>query len=359
VTYRARLAAAAIAATAVAITVTGTVAALSIYQRQPAHSAPRDGLPLASSAASPHQPIRPATLRYVGVFERGAPKTYQPVRQFATVAGRKPNITVYYSAWGEPFRARFVTAAAQAGAVVLVHLEPRHQSMASIAAGQWDGYLHRFAAQVRRYGGQVILSFAPEPDGRWYPWGWHHTPAAEWIAAWRHVVTLFRDSGATNVTWLWDMSGVSNATGPVRDWWPGDEYVDWAGVDGYYFTRKDQYRNVIGKTVSDIREFASKPIMLSEVGIGPRAGKVAKMPGLFAGLRRDHLLGLIWFDVSQHRGLYHQDWRLEGHPAAVAAFQAGIATMPRRSPAVPTRRPGSARRRPGSARRRPGAATSR
>ena len=54
------------------------------------------------------------------------------------------------------------------------------------------------------------------------------------------------------------------------------------------------------------------------------AGQAAKIPGLFAGIRRDHLLGLIYFDVTQHRGLYHQDWRLDDHPAAVAAFRAGV-----------------------------------
>ena len=110
-----------------------------------------------------------------------------------------------------PFRARFATAAARGGAVVLVHMEPWHQSLAAIAAGDSDTYLTGSPA-VRRYGGQVIMSFAPEADGGWYPWGWHHAEPAQG-AAWRHVVTLFRQSGAINVTWLWDMSGDSRATG--------------------------------------------------------------------------------------------------------------------------------------------------
>ena len=41
-------------------------------------------------------------------------------------------------------------------------------------------------------------------------------------------------------------------------------------------------------------------------------------------MRHDHLLGLIYFDVTQHQGLFHQDWRLDDHPAAVAAFRAGV-----------------------------------
>jgi hypothetical protein len=333
---KARFAASAIAAAAVTITVGGAASGLWLYHHGPATSGrvvglPRQRapvLPRASSAPYPHPAIRdPATLHYVGAFERGAPWTYQPMARFASVAGRKPNITIYYSRWGDPFRARFATAAAQAGAVVLVHLEPRRESMVAIASGGWDRYLHRYAAQVRHYGGPVILSFAPEANGRWYPWGWHHTYPRDWVRAWRHVVTLFRASGATNVTWLWDVSAENRATGPLRDWWPGPEYVDWVGVDGYYFTPADTFASVIGRTVYQIREFASKPILLSEVGIGPLAGKAQKIPGLFAGLRHRHLLGLIWFDVTQHRGPYHQDWRLESDPAAVAAFRAGVRSL--------------------------------
>ena len=323
---RARLVAALIAAVGVTITVTGAGSVLWLYRHEPL---PRGGhvvvLPQASSALTPESAIGdPGPLHYLGVFEHDTASAYRPATLFTSVAGRKPNLTVYYSGWGVPFRARFATAAARTGAVVLVHMEPWHQTMAAIAAGNSDRYLRQFAAAVRHYGGHVVISFAPEADGRWYPWGWHHATPARWVAAWRHVVTVFRQSGATNVTWLWVMSGHSRATGLVRRWWPGHNYVDWIGVDGYYFRHADTFRSVIGNTVRNIRKFSRKPILLSEIGIGPRAGQTAKIPGLFAGMRRDHLLGLLYFDVNQHQGVYHQDWQLDDHPAAVAAFRAGV-----------------------------------
>ena len=323
---RARLVAALIAAVGVSITVTGAGSALWLYRHEPV---PRPKhlvvLPTASSARSPQSAIgNPGAMHYVGVVERDTASSYRPTTLFTSVAGRKPNLTVYYSSWGMPFRARFATAAARDGAVVLVHMLPWHQSMAAIAAGDSDRYLRQFAAAVRRYGGHVIISFAPEADGGGYPWAWHHADPARWVAAWRHVVSVFRQSGATNVTWLWVMSGDSPAAEHVRQWWPGPRYVDWIGVDGYYVTSADTFRSVIGDTVRNIRKFTRKPVLLSEVGIGPRAGQAAKLSGLFTGIRRDHLLGLIYFDVNQHQGLYHQDWRLDDNPAAVAAFRAGV-----------------------------------
>jgi hypothetical protein len=109
---------------------------------------------------------------------------------------------------------------------------------------------------------------------------------------------------------------------------------DWVGIDGYYVTPADTFKSVIGDTISAVRKFTKKPILLSEVGIGPLAGQAKKIPGLFAGIRRNRLLGLIYFDVAQHDGLYHQDWRLDDNPAAVAAFRAGVRSL---------REPGSSR----------------
>ena len=56
----------------------------------------------------------------------------------------------------------------------------------------------------------------------------------------------------------------------------------------------------------------------------PSSGKQreAQIRSLFAGTATDHLLGFVWFDEKQDDGPYHQDWRLEDAPAALAVFKA-------------------------------------
>ena len=54
------------------------------------------------------------------------------------------------------------------------------------------------------------------------------------------------------------------------------------------------------------------------------AGQAAGIPGLFAGVKRQHLLGLIWFDKAQSGGIYAQGWRLEGHQAAEDALRQAV-----------------------------------
>jgi hypothetical protein len=74
------------------------------------------------------------------------------------------------------------------------------------------------------------------------------------------------------------------------------------------------------------RQISHDPILLSSAGIDQAAGQARKIPDLFAGIRRYHLLGLVWYDGG-HAGLYHQDWQLPGDPAALAAFRRGVASM--------------------------------
>ena len=205
-------------------------------------------------------------------------------------------------------------------------------SIPGIAAGVYDGYLRSYADSVRDFGHPVIIGFGHEMNATWYPWGYGRVPPATFVAAWRHVVTLFRGQGAGNVTWLWTLQADTSGTGPVHSWWPGANYVTWVGIDGYYYRRSDTFANVFGRTISEVREFTDKPVLLSETAVGPQAGQAVKIRDLFSGMRRYATLGLVWFDMAQHQGIYHQDWRIEDSAAAEAAFRQGVRDNLARNP---------------------------
>jgi mannan endo-1,4-beta-mannosidase len=287
--------------------------------------------PTQSAVTPVHGPLqgRPLSTRhpYTGVFEPGAIADYTPVTSFAKTVGVQPSIVLYYSGWNDPFQIKLVEQTAAHHAVPFVQMMPKGIAMSSVAAGKYDGYLSSYARSVRGYGQPVIISFAPEANGWWYKWGFGHTDPAQWIAAWRHVVTLFQQRGATNVTWLWTINRGGGPSGPVQDWWPGARYVNWVGIDGYYFRKGDNFDGLFGPTIRDVRRFTADPVFLSEIGIGQITGQPAGIADLFAGIRKYDLLGLLWFDVTQHQGIYHQDWRLEGHPAAVAAYRKGVRAL--------------------------------
>ena len=98
---------------------------------------------------------------------------------------------LYYSGWKDPFQIRLAEQSAAHHAIPFVQMMPKGLAMSSVASGKFDDYLDTYARSVRAYGRPVILWFAPEANGWWYDWAFGHTAPAQWVAAWRHVVTVF------------------------------------------------------------------------------------------------------------------------------------------------------------------------
>jgi len=274
------------------------------------------------------QPLVTASASYLGVYEPGVPRSYQPVTHFALSAGRGPNLALYFSGTRQPFALAFAQQARAHGAFPLIQMQPFGISMADVVAGQLDGYLRSYADSVRAYGHPVVISFTHEMNGNWYPWSYGHASPATWVAAWRHVVTVFRGQGAGNAIWMWTVNAIAGTDAPVRSYWPGSSYVTWIGIDGYLTRPQSTFGSVFGPTVAAVRAFSNAPVLIAETAVGPLSGQAAKIAGLFAGVQEDHLLGLVWFDVHQNNGIYHQDWRLEDNPAALAVFRREVATLP-------------------------------
>jgi mannan endo-1,4-beta-mannosidase len=276
-------------------------------------------------AAHARLPASPAS--YLGVYEAGAPPAYRPVADFARAAGRQPNLVGYFSGWAEPFALSYAKSLHSRGVIPYVQIDPTFASVAGIAAGSYDAYLRSYAESVRSFGHGVVIGFGHEMNAPWYSWGYGHVPAATFVAAWRHIVTLFRGQGADNVTWLWTINADQKNTGPVASWWPGANYVSWVGIDGFYFRSSDSFASVFGETIRQVRAVTSKPVLLAETAVGPDAGQFAKIGNLFDGMQKYQALGLVWFDIKQRHGVFHQDWRVEDSQVAEVAFKLRLAAL--------------------------------
>jgi beta-mannanase len=112
-------------------------------------------------------------------------------------------------------------------------------TLAATIAGKWDARYLKMAAAVRAYRRPVMIRYAHEMNGTWYPWGLVSPNApSQYVQAWRHVVTLFRRSGATNALWVWAPNiRRSAAQRNVGAWWPGGGYVDLVGVRRLWHAR--------------------------------------------------------------------------------------------------------------------------
>lgn len=263
---------------------------------------------------------------YLGVYVDGVPNSYSGVTSFTGTTGVRPNVLSYYSGWSEPFWRSFAAMAKRHGAATLVQLDPTGVNVAAIASGRYDRYLTAYAQAVKAFGGPVILSFGHEMNGHWYSWAYRHTPAATFVASWRHIVAVFRTAGARNVTWMWTVNAVKPGHGipSPAAWWPGKAFVTWVGIDGYYHVTSAQFSSVFGPTIAAVREFTQEPILISETGASQAVGQSAKIADLFSGVRTYGLLGFLWFDV-----VANSDYRIDS-PTSIAALRRGARTLGRR-----------------------------
>jgi mannan endo-1,4-beta-mannosidase len=267
-------------------------------------------------------PLLHPSRKYLGVEINGAPDSLAPAEQFASWVGTKPNIIGQYVAWGTSFDTTAASNAWSYGALDFVVWEPWNTTLAKIASGASDTYIESFAASVRSLDKPIALSFGHEFNGNWYPWGTTGTTAADFVAAWQHIHKLFAAAGATNVIWIWDPNDIF----PVQNvqlakYYPGDAYVDWVGVTGYWTQGgPNTYDSLYLPTLEEIREFTQKPFIIAETSVESGSNETESLTQLFDTVEQhSDIVGFVWYDFDKGG-----DWRIENRPVLLSDFRTDL-----------------------------------
>jgi mannan endo-1,4-beta-mannosidase len=269
--------------------------------------------------------INPQSGKYLGVEPSGPADSLAPVTAFAASAGRKPDLIGDYVAWGSQFDRTAALNAWQYGAIYYMAWEPFSTTVASIASGASNGYITSFAEQVKDAGVPVAISFGHEMNGNWYPWGTTGTTPAEFVAAWRLIHAIFATAGASNVIWVWNPNVISANNVPLQPYYPGDSYVDWIGITGYFpMTGAQTFSELFGPTMTEIRQFTQKPFIIAETSVQSGPADVECANSLLKGIRQhSDVLGLVWFEFNKD-GV---DWDLSDRPAIRTVIARGLAHL--------------------------------
>jgi hypothetical protein len=264
-------------------------------------------------------PLLDPSRKYFGVEIPNAPDSLGPARQFATWTGVKPNLIGQYVAWGTSFDTQAAANAASYGAMDFVVWEPYNTALAKIASGASDSYVQAFATAVRAANVPIALSFGHEFNGNWYPWGTTGTTAKDFVAAWQHIHDIFASVGATNVIWVWDPNDIYPvADVKLKPYYPGDDYVDWVGVTGYWTQDgPNTYGTLYLPTLDQIREFTQKPFIIAETAVQSGSNQDRSLRDLVMAVE-DHsdIIGFVWYDFDKGG-----DWRIENRPALMNYFR--------------------------------------
>jgi len=266
----------------------------------------------------PVSALRDPRAKFFGLEASGAPENMSPVSSVGAGLGVSPNLIGQYVSWGRPFDTMAATNALDSGALYYMVWEPFAPSVASIADGASDAYITRFAQAVRSFGEPLAISFGHEMNGNWYPWGTTGTTAANFVAAWRHLHELFGAAHATNVIWVWNPNIINPMPGvPLEPLWPGNSYVDWIGMTGYFaVTGPHTFDGVYGPTMTQIRRFTTKPFIIAETAVETSSSELNSVSSLIGSVKNNSdVLGFVWFDYYKN-GV---DWSLDRPPVRAAA----------------------------------------
>jgi hypothetical protein len=180
---------------------------------------------------------------------------------------------------------------------------------------------------AKAWGKPIMLRFAQEMNGSWAPWEQGHvgsTPRS-FILAWRHLVSIFRQVGADNVTWVW-CPNINTGHLPFMQYYPGDRWVDWVGLDGFNWGGSIGWRpfsEIFGGSYEELARRTSKPIVIAETGSGQTGGD--KAAWVTSALSRElpyfeRVRAVVWYNAFDR-----SDFRIDSSPSALRAFRRGIA----------------------------------
>jgi mannan endo-1,4-beta-mannosidase len=300
--------------------------------------------------------------KYYGISVPGAPQSLAGVNNVTAKTGKQPNLLLFFEAWNSGAAAgtpnidtASIKAACQQGLLPMLTWESWDTSVegttnpgvaydqpafapSKIAAGDYDKYLRRSALAIKSLGHHcpVALRFDQEQNGYWYPWGLSTqdmpgTPASraeDYVKMWRHVWTIFKNQGATNVLWTWcpNYQGLVHKGLPALSAsYPGNKYVDWVGIDAYYNKVPQSFSKLFGSTMQQLSSVAPmKPWLVAETGVGSYPQKAAQISNLLKDVARNRSLnGFVYFERAGSRNFW--PFVDPNEPGALPAFKAGVA----------------------------------
>ena len=207
----------------------------------------------------------------------------------------------------------------------------RNDWLKRINSGETDAYWREWARNAKAYEAEVILRFGFEMNGDWFGWG--QQPEA-FKTAWKRVYSLIRgDAGADNVQFMfapnveWD---TKNKLAAIELYYPGDEFVQLLGLDGYNFGDShskshswQSYDKVFEKSIAKMSR-ANKPLILSEIGCAEGPRKAQWIKNFLETVTSDsRVQGFIYYNhFDPNKG--EPNWLLSSDPKTLEIFKEAL-----------------------------------
>jgi hypothetical protein len=111
-------------------------------------------------------------------------------------------------------------------------------------------------------------------NGNWFPWSQDSTPN-DYVLAWRHIHNIFssKNINSTRLQWIWSVGNNDVGSYTAEEYWVGDNYTNWLGIDGYNLGSTQDWSSwtlpneIFDNMIGRLRNLSStKPLSINEYG---------------------------------------------------------------------------------------------
>ena len=195
----------------------------------------------------------------------------------------------------------------------MVTMGPGNSNYAAIASAQPGSSVYnnivRWADTIKSRGTLTYFGFTHEPESKFQA---KFGSTSQYIAAFRHVVTIFRAQHLSNVRYVWQMTAygfVRKDSHAAANYYPGNSYVDIVASDAYNWFgcgSGGPWRDLAGiaQPTLDFAKAHNKLAMLAEFAseIGPQRATWLKNAQAYFIQNRFNLVAAFYFDRTPTQG---------------------------------------------------------
>lgn len=239
------------------------------------------------------------------------------------------------------------------GSVPMISLNTNNWTNAQVVSGAADADIDYYANKVANFikgpgtptgGRRLYIRLDWEMNGNFSPWEPPKNGSTcatllakeqEYVQMWRHFHDRFMTTGGldtTQVKWVFSIyyldaltaaqTGCANgASNVVEQTYPGDDYVDWVGVDGYAYNASTPYVSPAvtfdggaKPAFTRLRNITSKPMSVDEVSVSTHgvgspdntaANKAQWIADYFTLIQAENVKMSLWFSVNLGAASFH------------------------------------------------------
>lgn len=181
---------------------------------------------------------------------------------------------------------------------------------------KYDDYLLECVEAIKVWNKPVIIRLMHEMNLKEYHWGsdtFNEKNAEIYVQMYRYIVDFFRRKQVRNVFWAFCPNCDSV---PFEEWnavvnyYPGHNYVDIFGMDGYdWGTPSRSFEDIFLTIFNQLRRIADKPIIVFETAtVAQDSERQIWLDQALSTAAKWNLRGVIWFQVNKEH-----DWELKAN----------------------------------------------